>query len=224
MSGKGSAPRPFSVSNEEYQKRWDAIFQRDIREVEDDLNALQNQLAAAKQKKFDLETQADLCDKKIIRANQLLEGLGGEKDRWTEFALQLASRYEKLTGDVLISSGLLAYLGPFTAVFRQRQMTDWVTSLKENQIPCSDSPTLSGTLGDPVKIRQWNIDGLPTDSFSVDNGIIVFNARRWPLMIDPQGQANKWIRNMEKANNLQVITHKEHLMKTAQENSRRQQK
>ena len=38
MSGKGSAPRPFSVSDEEYKKRWDAIFQRDIREVEDDLN------------------------------------------------------------------------------------------------------------------------------------------------------------------------------------------
>lgn len=51
------------------------------------------------------------------------------------------------------------------------------------------SPT--GTLGDPVLVRQWNIDGLPTDGFSVDNGIIVFNARRWPLMIDPQGQANK---------------------------------
>lgn len=27
--GKGSAPRPFSVSNEEYAKRWDAIFGRD---------------------------------------------------------------------------------------------------------------------------------------------------------------------------------------------------
>lgn len=51
--------------------------------------------------------------------------------------------------------------------------------------------TESGTLGDPVLVRQWNIDGLPTDGFSVDNGIIVFNARRWPLMIDPQGQANK---------------------------------
>jgi hypothetical protein len=38
MSGKGSAPRPFSVSNEEYTKRWDAIFQRDIREVEDQQN------------------------------------------------------------------------------------------------------------------------------------------------------------------------------------------
>lgn len=27
--GKGSKPRPFSVSNEEYANRWDAIFGRD---------------------------------------------------------------------------------------------------------------------------------------------------------------------------------------------------
>lgn len=27
--GKGSSPRPFSVSNEEYATRWDAIFGRD---------------------------------------------------------------------------------------------------------------------------------------------------------------------------------------------------
>lgn len=32
MSGKGSAPRPFSVSNEEYASRWDAIFGRDKKE------------------------------------------------------------------------------------------------------------------------------------------------------------------------------------------------
>lgn len=46
---------------------------------------------------------------------------------------------------------------------------------------------------------------LLVDPFSVDNGIIVFNSRRWPLMIDPQGQANKWIRNMEKEAGLLVI-------------------
>jgi hypothetical protein len=30
--GKGSAPRPFSVSQQEYDTRWDAIFSRDLKE------------------------------------------------------------------------------------------------------------------------------------------------------------------------------------------------
>lgn len=31
-AGKGSRPRPFSVSHEEWSNRWDAIFGRDIKE------------------------------------------------------------------------------------------------------------------------------------------------------------------------------------------------
>ena len=37
-AGKGSSPRPKSVSNEEYANRWDAIFQRDKRVIEDQQN------------------------------------------------------------------------------------------------------------------------------------------------------------------------------------------
>lgn len=64
--------------------------------------------------------------------------------------------------------------------------------------------SLASVLGDPVTIRSWLLAGLPNDAFSVDNGIIMTAARRWPLLIDPQGQANKWIKNLEKANRLQV--------------------
>ena len=32
--GKGSSPRPFSVSNEEYASRWDAIFCRELKNKE----------------------------------------------------------------------------------------------------------------------------------------------------------------------------------------------
>jgi len=31
-AGKGSSARPFSVSQDEYDKRWDAIFCRDLEE------------------------------------------------------------------------------------------------------------------------------------------------------------------------------------------------
>jgi hypothetical protein len=33
--GKGSSPRPFSVSQAEYDARWDAIFQRDLKDEEE---------------------------------------------------------------------------------------------------------------------------------------------------------------------------------------------
>lgn len=35
MSGKGSSPRPFSISQQEYETRWDAIFCRDLKDEED---------------------------------------------------------------------------------------------------------------------------------------------------------------------------------------------
>ena len=52
-----------------------------------------------------------------------------------------------------------------------------------------------------MKIRKWLIDKLPNDALSIDNAIILDNSSdRWPLMIDPQMQANTWIKNMEKSN------------------------
>ena len=48
--------------------------------------------------------------------------------------------------------------------------------------------SLNAVLGDAVKIRAWVISGLPNDSFSIDNAIMLANARRWPLMIDPQAR------------------------------------
>lgn len=110
-----------------------------------------------------------------------------------------------MTGDVIISAGIIAYLGVFTANFRQNQIENWVKVCTGMNIVCASDFQLTQVMGDPVLIRSWNIFGLPTDLFSIDNGIIVYQTRRWPLMIDPQGQANKWIKNLEKSSQLHVI-------------------
>lgn len=179
--------------------------QRQVQELEARLKALTDEYESNVQQKNELEERRNLCEKKLTRAVQLIEGLGGEKDRWTDQARKLGDRYIQLTGDILLSAGVVAYLGPFTVNYRNDCIRQWIDLCKSKTIPCSEIFSLNSTLGDAVKIRAWQIAGLPVDSFSVDNGIIATNARRWPLCIDPQSQANKWIKNMERDNRLAVI-------------------
>ncbi|KAM9486845.1 dynein axonemal heavy chain 7-like [Clarias gariepinus] len=194
------AEAKLNLATESLQKK-----QATLKKVQDELGKLQDTLKENMNKKTDLENQVALCTKKLERAEQLIGGLGGEKTRWSETALNLGELYINLTGDILVSAAIVAYLGVFTSSYRQSATEEWIELCKDRGIPCSKNVSLKRSLGDPVKIRSWNIAGLPSDSFSIDSAIIISNARRWPLMIDPQGQANKWVKNMEKANSLHII-------------------
>mgnify|MGYP001549112791 CR=1 FL=1 len=89
-----------------------------LQEVTDKLQALNDEFEAKTQEKKDLEENIDLCSKKLERAEKLIGGLGGEKDRWTENAEVLGEKYVNITGDVLLSAAVVAYLGAFTVDFR----------------------------------------------------------------------------------------------------------
>ncbi|KAA0164767.1 hypothetical protein FNF31_02304 [Cafeteria roenbergensis] len=177
----------------------------ELKAVEDRVASLEAELQANLDKKEALENRADQCEKQLKRAHQLLDGLGGEAARWRESSARLQTAYENATGDILLSSGLVAYLGAFTAGYRRSAISKWSGLLRASGIPCAEEFSLAETLGDPVQIRDWTIKKLPSDSFSVDNAIMMSKSKRWPLMIDPQGQANRWIRNMEADNSLAVV-------------------
>lgn len=45
-----------------------------------------------------------------------------------------------------------------------------------------------------LTIGEWNRNRLPNDSFSIDSAIIIKNSGKFPIIIDPQIQANRWIK------------------------------
>ena len=89
--------------------------------------------------------------------------------------------------DVLLSAAIIAYLGPFTSAYRTQALESWLYQMNADMLCTRDPFTLEAVLGEPVMIRRWQMTGLPVDSFSCDNAIMMQTDLKWPLMIDPQG-------------------------------------
>ncbi|KAG9392138.1 Dynein heavy chain and region D6 of dynein motor [Carpediemonas membranifera] len=181
--------------------------QAELKTVEDRLAELQAKYDASIAKKNELELKTADTKVRLTRAEKLVGGLAAEAERWAEQKAKLESNLTMLVGNILLASGYLAYLGPFNVTFREKLIDEWCQKCAELNVPAFKNGsdfTLDAVLGDPVEIREWGQQGLPSDPLSVSNAIITTKARRWPLCIDPQGQANRWIRKREAENNLQV--------------------
>ncbi|XP_027011591.1 dynein axonemal heavy chain 1 isoform X2 [Tachysurus fulvidraco] len=173
--------------------------------VEEGIAALQAKYQECLAKRDELDSKCKLCEIRLIRADKLIGGLADEKTRWSETVQHLEYLVNNVAGDVLLSAAYVAYLGPFTGEYRASMFAEWLRGFKKLQVPHTSEPSLISTLGDKVKIRSWQIYGLPNDNLSVENGVITQYSQRWSLFIDPQGQANKWIRTMERDNGLEVM-------------------
>lgn len=111
-----------------------------------------------------------------------------------------------LQGDAVVAAAFMSYAGPFPNEYRT-ELVDrtWLPMISELRIPASAGFSFSDFLADPSDVRDWNILGLPADAFSTENGVMTTRGRRWPLMIDPQGQAKTWVKNMEGPRGLKVL-------------------
>lgn len=191
-------------SSKEAQKIWDEALDR-LRAVEAQMKALMDEFEATKAEEEKLKAQKDDCEKKYKRAGSLIEKLAGENVNWKHSLETNKANRENLVGDILISSGIIAYLGVFVQSYRNDCVKNWIDMMKQFNIKSNNDISLNAILGNQVKIRQWLIDKLPQDQFSIDNAIILENSERWPLMIDPQMQANIWIKKMEEKHGIKCI-------------------
>lgn len=157
------------------------------------VDALNAQHTRSVTEKTALQREATALSEKLARAEKLVGGLSGERVRWEASILRYESALGNTPGDALVAAAFLSYAGPFDTQFRESLVSGWLARISEQAIPRSTTFSVASFLGDPSDVRDWQIQGLPSDDFSTENGVIVARGRRWPLMIDPQGQANRWM-------------------------------
>jgi dynein heavy chain len=136
--------------------------------------------------------------RKMDQATKLIDSLTDNKIAWTEASAQFSSQKIRLAGDVAKASAFVSYCGPFNAEFRAILSEQYfVNDLNVRKIPNTEGLQLTNFLVDEQTVGDWNMEGLPADELSIQNGIMVTRSSRFPLMIDPQSQAISWIKTRE---------------------------
>ena len=136
-----------------------------------------------------------------------MEGLANEKLSWEATIDKLDTQYQNLVGDCLLSAAFMSYCGPFPADYRNDLCQNWINQVHGEKLPYSEDYQFSTFMASQAQAREWQLNDLPTDSFSTENGCFVTKGLRWALNIDPQTQAMNWIKKMEP--DLQIADYKD---------------
>jgi dynein heavy chain len=170
------------------------------------LNELQAMFDAQMGEKRRIEEGAMALQRKMTMASQLINGLAGERVRWTEDSNNFSDLKRRLVGDCAAACAFVCYCGPFNQEFRKYLIEDkCISDCQRRNVPITVGIDIISFMVDIGIIGDWNMQGLPADPLSIQNGILVTKSSRFPLMIDPQGQANKWIRNTEKDKQMKFL-------------------
>ncbi|XP_034940720.1 dynein beta chain, ciliary [Chelonus insularis] len=172
-------------------------IKRKVASLEEQLAKLTADFEQATSEKLKCQQEADATNAIIALANRLVGGLASENVRWADSVADLKHQGETLPGDVLLVTAFISYVGCFTKSFRLDLLhKQWLPALKtiEPPVPITDGLDVLTLLTNDTQIAKWNNEGLPNDRMSTENATILSNSDRWPLMIDPQLQGIKWIK------------------------------
>lgn len=86
---------------------------------------------------------------------------------------------------------------------RESQLREWISGLKIQDY------NFRNFLSSESEMLTWKKEGLPADTLSMENAIMIMNTGRTSLVIDPATQASEWLKaSLKKANdNVEVLNH-----------------
>lgn len=179
-----------------------SINKKKAEENEEILARLKNTIESYEEEYGSLKYEAKLIEEslksvesKVNRSMALLTSLSSERTRWDLASHEFKSQMENIAGDVLLSSAFLAYAGFFDQQSRTTLFDLWRAHLRQSLIKFRPDLALTEYLSSPDQRLKWQANALPSDVLCTENAIMMRRFNRYPLIIDPSGQATKFLLN-----------------------------
>ncbi|KAK7789348.1 hypothetical protein R5R35_002380 [Gryllus longicercus] len=166
-----------------------------IAQLEQSIAAYKEEYAQLISQAQAIKTDLENVQAKVDRSIALLKSLGIERERWEATSETFRSQMSTIIGDVLLSSAFLAYAGYFDQHYRQNLFATWCHHLQQAGLQFRVDIARTEYLSNPDERLRWQANALPSDDLCTENAIMLKRFNRYPLIIDPSGQATEFIMN-----------------------------
>ncbi|KAJ3554185.1 hypothetical protein NM688_g3240 [Phlebia brevispora] len=177
-----------------------------ISELEASIERYKEEYAALIRETQAIKSEMERVQSKVDRSMKLLESLSSEKSRWELGSRTFDTEMSTIVGDVLLSAGFLAYAGFFDQQYREMMWQEWSTHLSDAGIKFKVELSLPEYLSTADDRLSWQSKSLPSDNLCTENAIMIKRFSRYPLIIDPTGQATNFLLNEYKDRKITVTS------------------
>lgn len=153
-----------------------------------------------------IKSEMERVQSKVDRSMKLLESLSSEKGRWEAGSRTFDAEMGTIVGDVLLSAAFLAYGGFFDQHYREVMWQDWSSHLHDASIKFKQELSLTEYLSTADDRLSWQSKSLPSDNLTMENAVMLKRFNRYPLTIDPTGQATSFLLNEYKDRKITVTS------------------
>ena len=155
---------------------------------------LQKQYEDSLEKKKKVEDEQQRLENQLAIAEKFIGLLADSNERWKIDVSRLKECRLNISGDCILCSSFVSYIGVFNSFFRQKVIDKWKEIITINNVKITEGIDIVRTLTNEAELLKMKAEGLPADPFSEENAVIITQCTRYPLIIDPQMQAIGWLK------------------------------
>eukprot|EP00756_Hemistasia_phaeocysticola_P023549 Hpha_TRINITY_DN15900_c0_g17::TRINITY_DN15900_c0_g17_i1::g.73779::m.73779/K10414/DYNC2H, DNCH2; dynein heavy chain 2, cytosolic len=174
--------------------------EKKIKKLSDTVEKLKKDFGKKTSEAETLRADLQKAEDMLSSAKLLIGQLGDENERWGHQLAGIDKEIEALPKQCLIAAGFLTYLGKASEDTRLQKSAEW-----SEQLGLKQRFSFAQFMRREKDLLQYKGEGMPADELSMQNAVLLLDARQTPLLVDPASQATKWLReHMSKRDDVSV--------------------